>query len=124
MKKDVRLEKHVIVDQAMELEAAQKSQFWAIYADYQKALDAIWEQRIVNIAKYADNIEKMTDAIADQLALKAIDLEAQRGALRSKYYGVYKAKMGAKVAVRFLQVESTLAYLVDLQISSQVPLLP
>ncbi len=123
MRKDMRKEKQSIVDQAMELEAAQKSQFWAIYKDYQAALDAIWDQRIANIKMYADNAEKMTDAVADQLAAKMVDLETQRTALRKKYYDVYKQKMGSRIAARFLQVEFSLACLIDLQLASEIPLL-
>ena len=123
MRKDLRTEKQSIVDQSMGLDAANKSQFWAIYADYQTALDAIWDQRIVNIKKYAETIDKMTDEIADQLAVKMMDLEGQRAALRNKYYKLYKEKMGARIAARFLQVEYSLAMLIDLQLASEIPIL-
>ncbi len=124
MRKDIRTEKQSMVDQAMGLEAAQKSQFWAIYKDYQTELDAFWDKRIANIKKYADNYDTMTDATADQLAVTMLDLEAQRTALKKKYYNAYKEKMGARVAARFLQVESTLGYLIDLKIGSEIPILP
>ena len=123
MHKDLRKEKQSIVDRSMGLDAAQKSQFWSIYADYQTALDAIWDQRIANIKKYAENFEKMTDEIADQLAVKTMDLEGQRAALRNKYYKLYKEKMGSRTAARFLQVEYALASLIDLQLAGQVPIL-
>jgi hypothetical protein len=124
LRKDLRKEKQSVVDQAMGLDAAQKSQFWAIYADYQAALDKIWDQRMANIAKYADTFDKMTDQTADQLAVKMIDLEEQRTALRKKYFSVYKGKMGARTAARFLQVETSLAYLIDLQLASEIPIIP
>jgi len=107
----------------MGLDAANKSQFWALYTDYQTALDAIWDQRIANIKKYAENVDKMTDVIADQLAVKMMDLEGQRASLRNKYYKLYKEKMGARIAARFLQVEYSLAMLIDLQLSSEIPIL-
>jgi len=124
MRKDIRTEKQSMVDQAMGLDAAQKSQFWGIYKDYQAELDALWDKRIANIKKYADNYDKMTDAVADQLASTMLDLEGERNALRKKYYAVYKGKMGARVAARFLQVEATLGYLIDLKIGAEIPILP
>jgi hypothetical protein len=123
MRKDIRTQKQSLVDQGMELEAAQKSQFWGIYDGYQKALTTIGDQRVANIKKYADNIDKMTDVIADELAVKMIDIEAQRTALKKKYYAEFKAKMGARLAARFLQVETTIGLLLDLQIASEVPIL-
>jgi hypothetical protein len=123
MRKDLRKEKQAIVDRSMGLDAAKKSQFWAIYADYEKALDTIWDQRIANITKYADNVDKITDEIADQLSAKMMDLEGQRSALRNKYYKLYKEKMGSRIAARFLQVEYSLASLIDLQLETEIPLL-
>jgi hypothetical protein len=124
MRKDIRTQKHSLVDQAMGLEAAQKSQFWAIYDGYQKALNPIGDERVANLKLYAANIDKMTDAIADQLAAKMIDIESKRTALKKQYYAEFKAKMGARVAARFLQVETTIGLLLDLQIASEVPILP
>jgi hypothetical protein len=123
MRKDLRKEKQSYVDQAMNLDAAQKSQFWAIYKDYQTALDKIWDMRYENIKKYADTIDNMTDPVADQLAVKMMDLESQRSALRKKYYAAIKEKMGARTAARFLQVETTLAYLIDLQLAADIPII-
>jgi hypothetical protein len=123
MRKDLRKEKQAYVDQAMNLDAAQKSQFWGIYKDYQAALDKIWDMRFENIKKYADTIDNMTDPVADQLAVKMMDLESQRAALRKKYYTAIKEKMGARTAARFLQVETTLAYLIDLQLAADIPVI-
>jgi Spy/CpxP family protein refolding chaperone len=123
MRKDLRMQKQSIVDQAMELEAAQKAQFWAIYDKYQKELNAIWDQRIANIQKYADNYQKMTDTVADELALKMLDIQQQNLALKKKYYPEIKAALGAKVAARFLQTEVMIGHLVELQIGSQIPLI-
>ncbi len=122
MRKDLRVQKQSIVDQAMALEAAQKSQFWGIYDKYQKELNAIWDQRIANIQKYADNYQTMTDAVADELAVKNLDMAGQTLALRKKYYAQMKTALGARVAARFLQTETMLGDLVEIQIGSQIPL--
>jgi hypothetical protein len=122
MRKDLRMQKQSVVDQAMGLEAAQKAQFWGVYDKYQTELNAIWDQRIANIKKYADNYLNMTDAVADELATKNIDLAQQTLSLRKKYYGLMKAALGARVATRFLQTEIMLGDVVELQIGSQIPL--
>lgn len=123
LRKDLRAQKQSLVDQAMGLEAAQKAQFWTIYGGYQKALDGIWDQRVANIKKYADNFDKMTDPVADELANTMLNVEGQRTALRKKYYAEFKAQMGAIVAARFLQAEATIGALMDLQIGTQIPII-
>ncbi len=122
MRKDLRIQKQSVVDEAMGLEAAQKAQFWGVYDKYQTELNAIWDQRIANIKKYADNYQTITDAVADELAVKNLDMAQQTLALRKKYYGLMKAALGARVAARFLQTETMLGDMVELQIGSQIPL--
>ncbi len=122
-RKDLRTEKQSLVDQAMGLEAAQKAQFWTVYEGYQKELDAIWDQRLANIKKYADNFDKMTDPVADELASTMLNIEGQRTTLRKKYYAEFKAKMGPRVAARFLQAETTIGALMDVQIGTQIPII-
>jgi hypothetical protein len=127
LRKDLRTERQTVVDQAMGLEAADKAKFWTVYDKYQGEIKTLWDQRIANImayAKYVDNDEKITDAAADGLALKAIDIDSQRAAIRKKYYGQMKTALGARVAARFLQVEVMLDHLMDLKIGSEIPLIP
>ena len=123
MRKDLRAEKHSIVDEAMGLEPADKAKFWGIYDQYEKELKAIWDQRASNIKNYAENFSSMTDAKADEIATAAMNNEQAQSALRKKYYGQYKKAMGARVAARFLQTESALGNLANLQLLSQLPLI-
>jgi len=123
MRKDVRERKQSLVDQAMGLDAGDKAKFWAVYDKYQGELKTLWDQRFVNIQKYADNYDHMTDKIADEIALKMMDIDAQRAGIRKKYYAQVKAALGARVAARFLQTEVVIDHLIDLQISSAIPVL-
>ena len=124
MRKDMRNDSNAVVDQAMGLDPAQKAKFWAVYDGYQTEMKGLWDQRLANIKKYADNYDTMTDATADQLATNALNIEAQQTAIRKKYYPQMKAALGAKVAARWLQVENMIGQLVGLQVNSQIPLVP
>jgi hypothetical protein len=123
LRKDLRTQKQSLVDQAMGFEAAQKAQFWTIYGGYQKELDAIWDLRVANIKKYAENFDTMTVQVADELATTMLDIEGKRTALRKKYYDEYKTQMGALVAARFLQVEATIGAMMDIQIGTAIPII-
>ena len=123
MRKDMRAQKQSLVDQAMGLEAAQKAQFWGIYDRYQKELSALWDQRIANIQKYADNYDKMTDDVANELGGGMLDMEQKMTVLKKKYFTEYKTAMGPRIATRFLQAETTIGHLIDLQIAAQLPII-
>lgn len=122
-RKDLRTEKQAMIDQAMALDAGDKAKFWGIYAGYQKELDAIWDVRLANVKKYAENYQAMTDAVAQQLSASALANEAQLTALKKKYHAQFQTAFGAKAAARWLQAETTLGNLAMIQLLSQMPLL-
>jgi hypothetical protein len=123
LRKDLRTERQAIVDQAMRLEAGDKAKFWGVYDRYQKELTSLWDQRIANVKKYAQNYDSLTDPVADELAATAMKNEQAGTALRHRYYGEMKKALGSKVAARFLQVETALGSLANLQMTSQLPLI-
>lgn len=124
LRKDLRKEKSSVVDLAMNLDSAQKAKFYPIYQNYEKELSAIWDKRLANIKKYAENYPDVSDAVADELVANAQASQSARSALWKKYYGQMKTALGAKVAARFLQVETALSNLIDLQLNSEIPLMP
>ena len=124
LRKDLRKEKSSVVDLAMGLDSAQKTKFYPIYEKYEKELALIWDKRLANIKKYAENYPNVSDAVADELVASAQASQAERSALWKKYYGQVKSALGSKVAARFLQVENALSNLIDLQLNSEIPLMP
>jgi hypothetical protein len=124
LRKDIRREKSSVVDLAMALDAAQKSKFYPIYEKYEKELTSLWDKRLTIIKTYAASYPDVSDAVADQLVGSSYALQVERTALWKKYYGQVKSALGPKVAARFLQVENALSNLIDLQLSSEIPLMP
>src|SRR5262249_26371323 len=111
-----------IITEMMEFDEKQASTFWPIYRDYDAEISKLGDERVAIIQEYANNFDKMTDDIADKLATRAIDLEARRRAATAKVYDNVKKALGAKTAMRFLQVEHQLMLLIDLQIASSLPI--
>jgi hypothetical protein len=124
LRKDIRKEKSSVVDLAMGLDSSQKAKFYPIYEKYERELGLIWDKRLANIKKYAENYPNVSDAVADELVASAQASQAERSALLRKYHGQMKAALGSKAAARFLQVENALSNLIDLQLSSEIPLMP
>lgn len=123
LRQDVNAEKVSLIGQVMQFSPEEASTFWPLYSAYSKELAALGDQKLALIKDYATHYETMTEAKADELALAVLDLEQQRTTLKRTHYGTIKAVMGSKHAARFLQVENQLLMLVDLQISSSLPVL-
>jgi len=65
----------------------------------------------------------MTDAIADKMGGRALELEGRRHALKEKYFTRLKSVLPAMTVVRFFQVENQILLLLDLQIAASLPVI-
>ena len=122
LRSDVRAEKVAIITEVMGFTEAEDAAFWPIYREYDVELSTINDEKVTGIEEYARNYENVSDALADKLATKALELEARRTALKQKYYTRLKSALSPKTAARFLQVENQLLMIIDLQISASLPI--
>ena len=122
LRADVRAEKVAILTEVMQFTPAEDAAFWPIYREYDAELSKVNDERVTLIAEYSDNYTQVTDALADKLALKALELEGRRTGVKEKYYGRLKSALSAKTAARFLQVENQLLMVIDLQIAAALPI--
>jgi hypothetical protein len=106
----------------MQLDPDEAAKFWPIYRDYDAELTKVNDLRIANIKEYANSYQQLTDAKADELIRNAMSYQKQRSELLSRYYERMKQEMGAVTAARFVQVENQLLMIIDLQITSELPL--
>ena len=118
----MRAQKVAFITELMEFTDAEDKAFWPIYRAYDVELSAINDERVTGIEEYARNYDKVSDALADKLATKALELEGRRTALKEKYYARLKTALSAKTAARFLQVENQLLLIIDLQIAASLPI--
>lgn len=124
LRSDVRAQKVAIITEVMGFTDAEDKAFWPIYREYDVEMAKLGDERVAVIEEYANNFEKITDAIADKLASKAMDLQTRRNAALAKCYERVKTALSPSTALRFLQVEHQLQLLIDLQIAAALPIAP
>ena len=122
MRKDVRAEKADIVAKTMELNAEEAALFWPVYKQYEAEAKVLGDERLAIITDYADNIDTLTDEKARDLITRAIALEGKEHSLKERYLKEFLAVLPAKVVARFFQVEARINNLIDLELSTQIPL--
>ena|SRR5688572_29717427 len=124
LRSDVRAQKVAILTEVMGFTESEDSAFWPIYREYDLAMAKLGDERVALIGEYATSYAQLTDATADRLAARALDLEARRQALKAKCYEQVKTALSPRTAMRFLQVEHQLLLLIDLQIAAVLPIAP
>ncbi len=121
LRSNVKTEKVQIIGVMLQLSPDQAAKFWPIYNHYDVQLTKLGDQRVAIIQDYAANYDSMTDAKADELIERSMDLVSQRNTLLKQTYEQVKADLGAKDAARFIQIENQLLLIIDLQVASQLP---
>ena len=122
LRSDVRAQKIAIITEVMGFTEGEDKTFWPIYREYDLEMAKLGDERVAMIDEYVRLYSKLTDADADRLASKAVDLEGRRHAVKAKFYERVKAALSPKTALRVLQVEHQLLLITDLQISASLPI--
>ena len=122
LRSDVQAQKVAILTQVMGFTEVEDAAFWPIYREYSLEMSRLGDERVALIAEYAKQYAQMSESAASALGDKAVALEARRQAAKSACYERVKKALSPRTALRFLQVEHQLLLLIDLQISSALPI--
>ncbi len=124
MKQDVQAIKDDVIRHTMEFTAAEADAFWPVYRRYSTDQRTIADKRLALVTEYAQKLEKMDDAIASGMTERLFQIEDDTQSLREKYYPEFEKALGAKRAAKFYQVDNRLSLMVNLQLASEIPLIP
>jgi len=122
VRKDVRAEKTDIISKTMALDAEQAAAFWPVYKQYEAERQALGNERLAVIQDLAEHFDSLNDEKAKGLLERSFAIQEKRLALEKKYKDELLKVLPAKVVARFFQVETRVNNLIDLGISSKIPL--
>lgn len=97
--------------------------FWPVYEQYSAELKKITDAKNALIKEYAEEYGSLTDEQADSLIRRWLDSDIAALELRKKYFPIFRKVLPARVAATFFQVEHRLNAMIDLQLTSQLPLM-
>lgn len=122
---DMRGEKRSFVEETLALPDDVGAAFWPLYDEYENELKMIWDSSVELIEAYAASYENMSDEVANELAEWAMELDIQRVQLLRETFRKMadNPDIGAIHAAHFIQVENRIDMLVNLEISTHLPML-
>jgi lysyl-tRNA synthetase class I len=121
---NVQAEKEDIIRNTMQLSDVEAKAFWPVYKQYAQEQHVIADKRLKMITDYAQNLDKMEDAKAKNLTEQLFQIEDDTQALRKKYFPEFQKALGGKRAAKFYQVDNRLNMIVNVQLASEIPLIP
>jgi hypothetical protein len=122
LRQDIRSTKKQLLAANLTLTDAEATKFWPVYDQYAAELTKIGDQKYALIKEYAQGFGSLTDAQALSLLNRTLAVDEAIVQLRIKYVPIVgKVLPGTKTAT-FFQIDRRLSMLIDLQVSSQIPL--
>jgi hypothetical protein len=121
LRSDVRTQKIGVITQMMQFTEEEDAAFWPIYRQYEAELTRLNDDRLRLIEQYAQSYNNLTPETANDLVVKALDLEARRTALKQDFFAKLKPALSPTRAARLMQIENQILLLVDLQIAASLP---
>lgn len=122
LRSDVKTQKKAIITEVMEFSEAEAAAFWPAYRNYEAELDKLGDARVALIKDYAESYETMVDAKAKELMDKSFKFREDRLKLQKKYFQEFSKILSPTKAAKWAQLENQITLLIDLQISSELPL--
>ena len=124
LRKDVRSVKKQVIAANLDLTDDEAVKFWPIYDQYAAELAKINDTKIALIREYAQNYTEMTDEQAEAYVKGRAAVDESVNRLRLKYFPLFRRVLSGKTAAKFFQIDWRISLVIDLQLASQMPLIP
>jgi len=122
LRQDIRSKKKQLVAANLNLTETEATKFWPAYDQYTADFAKINDEKVALVKEYADSWGKMSDDQALSLTNRALAVEKNASDLRIRYVPIFgKVIPGTKVTT-FFQLDRRIQTLIDIQLSSQLPL--
>jgi len=122
LRKDLRSKRKQLIAANLKLTEADAAKFWPLYDQYIAELIAINDKKFGLIQEYADNWGKMTNDQSLLFARNWLDMDIATAQLRQKYVPIIAKVLDGKKTASFFQLDRRIVMMLELQVSSQMPL--
>ncbi len=123
MRQDIQSIRKKLIGDNLDLTVAEAAKFWPVYEKYSTDFGKIDEDRSVIVKEYSESFGSVTDERADNLIRRWLDTDIDAARLRQKYVPIIRAVLSGKKAATFFQLDRRISMMIDVQITSQIPLL-
>jgi hypothetical protein len=122
MRKDLRSKRKQLIAANLVLTDTEAAKFWPVYDRYIGELITINDRKFGLIQEYADNWGKLTNEQSLLFTRNWLEMDIAISQLRQKYVPVVAKILEGKKTATFFQLDRRVAMMIDMQVSSQMPL--
>jgi len=122
LRKDLRSKRKQLIAANLVLTDTEAAKFWPVYDRYIGELITINDRKFGLIQEYADNWGKLTNEQSLLFTRNWLEMDIAISQLRQKYVPVVAKILEGKKTATFFQLDRRVAMMIDMQVSSQMPL--
>src|SRR5713226_10774805 len=122
LRRDIRSIKKQLIAANLTLTDTEATKFWQVYEQYSADMGKINDTRTAIIREYSDGYGTLTDEQADGLIRRWLDADIDAAKLRQKYVPIFRKVLPGKKAATFFQLDRRISMMIDVQLTSQLPL--
>jgi hypothetical protein len=121
LRSDLRANRKQVIAANMKLTETEAEKFWPIYDQYVNELVKINDTKYALIKEYLQSTN-LTEEQVDNLSKKWLEVDESVVQLRLKYIPIFRKSLSAKGTALFFQIERRVQMMIDLQLTSMLPL--
>jgi len=122
LRKDLRSKRKQLVAANLKLTDTEAAKFWPVYDQYIAELVTINDRKFALIQEYADTWGKLTNDQSLLFTRNWLEMDIATAQLRQKYVPMVAKVLEGNKTASFFQLDRRIAMMMDLQMSSQMPL--
>jgi hypothetical protein len=122
LRKDLRSKRKQLIAANLKLTDTEAEKFWPVYDQYIVELITINDRKFGLIQEYADNWGKLTNEQSLLFTRNWLDMDIAIAQLRQRYVPMVAKILEGRKTATFFQLDRRIAMMMDLQVSSQMPL--
>jgi hypothetical protein len=122
MRKDLRDQKKQIIAANMPLNGDEAAKFWPLYDAYTQETIKLNDERYALVKEYVTTYSTMTDDQAASFIRRWIGVDEKASQLRLSWIPKFEKEIGEKKTAIFTQIDRRVGMMIELQLSSQLPL--
>src|SRR6266849_8754693 len=122
LRRDIRSIKKQLIAANLTLTDSEATKFWPVYEQYSADFAKINDTRAALVKEYSEEYGTQTDEQADSLVRRWLDVDIAAAQLRQKYVPIFRKVLPGKKAATFFQLDRRISMMMDLQLTSQLPL--
>jgi hypothetical protein len=122
LRKDVGSMKKELIAANLTLTESESTRVWQVYEQYSAEISKVNGTKTAILKEYSQEYDTLTDDQADDLIRRWLETDIELAKLRQQFAEIFRKVLPGKKAATFLQLERRISMMMDVQITSGLPL--